>query len=162
LQARLAIGVDPARQQMNAVFGGGRGGRPSVEQFKERLARAVPNTFQQILDLNDSLKLDLTADQQAKLKVAADSLQQKADTLIGALAQTLGNADKNADPMQLGLKMRGKIQEGRKLAEKAISDAEKILTPEQWAKVPKNVKEPLQGRGPGGEGGGGFRPPGGG
>ena len=159
LQARLAIGVDPARQQMNAVFGGGRGGRPTVDQFKERLARAVPNTFQQILDLNDSLKLDLTADQQAKLKVGADTLQQKADTLISALAQTLGNADKNADPMQLGLKMRGKIQEGRKLAEKAITDAEKILTPEQWAKVPKNVKEPLQGRGgPGGEGGG-FRPP---
>ncbi|MFN2601911.1 MAG: carboxypeptidase regulatory-like domain-containing protein [Gemmatimonadaceae bacterium] len=160
LQARLAIGVDPARQQMAAVFGGGRGGgRPTVDQFKERLARAVPNTFQEILDLNDSLKLDLTSDQQAKLKAAADSLQSKADTLINALAQTLGTADKNADPMQLGLKMRGKIQEGRKLGENAITEAQKILTPEQWAKVPKNIKEPPQGRGAGGEGGGGFRPP---
>ena len=78
--------------------------------------------------------------------------------LVEALAQTLGNADKNGDPMQLGMKMRGKIQEGRKLAEKAIADAEKMLTPEQWAKVPKNIKEPFQGRGSGGEGGG-FRPP---
>jgi hypothetical protein len=49
--------------------------------------------------------------------------------------------------------MRGRIQEGRKLAETAIADAEKILTPEQWAKVPKNVKEPIQARG----GEGGFR-----
>jgi hypothetical protein len=158
VQARLAIGVDPARQQMNAVFGGGRGGRPTVANFRERLARAVPNTFRQILELNDSLKLELTPDQQKNLTSAGDSLQAKADTLIEALAQTLGNADKNGDPMQLGIKMRGKIQEGRKLAETAIADAQKILTPEQWAKVPKTIKEPLQGRGGGGEGGG-FRPP---
>ncbi len=157
LQARLAIGVDPAQQQMRNVFGGGRGGRPSVQDFRQRLSRAVPNTFRQILDLNDSLKLELTDDQKAKLTTAGDSLQAKADTLIGALAQQLGTADKNADPMQLGMKMRGKIQEGRKLAETAIADAEKILTPDQWAKVPKNVKEPLQGRGQGGEGG--FRGP---
>jgi hypothetical protein len=153
LQARLAIGVDPARQQMGAVFGNGRGGRPSVQDFRERLSRAVPNTFRQILELNDSLKLDLTPDQQEKLKVAGDSLQVKADTLIAALAQTLGTADRNGDPMQLGMRMRGRIQEGRKLADAAVTEAEKILTPEQWAKVPKNIKEPLQGRG----GEGGFR-----
>jgi hypothetical protein len=55
--------------------------------------------------------------------------------------------------MQLGMKMRTRIQEGRKLADAAVAEAEKILTPEQWAKVPKSVKEPLQGRG----GEGGFR-----
>jgi hypothetical protein len=158
LQARLAIGVDPARQQMNAVLGGGRGGRPTVDNFRERLARAIHNTFREILEVNDSLKLELTPDQQTKLKVAGDSLQVKADTLVESLAQTLGNADKNADPMQLGMKMRSRIQEGRKLSETAIADAQKLLTPEQWAKVPKNIKEPSQGRGPGGEGGG-FRPP---
>jgi hypothetical protein len=158
VQARLALGVDPARQQMNAVFGGVGGRRPSVADFRERLTRAVPNTFREILDLNDSLKLDLTSEQQTQLKVAGDSLQVKTDTLIDALAQALGNADKNADPMQLGMKMRGRIQEGRTLAQKAITDAQKILTPVQWAKVPKDVKEPLPQRGAGGEGGG-FRPP---
>ena len=156
VQARLTLGMDPARQQMNAVFGGAGGRRPSVADFRERLARAVPNTFRQILELNDSLKLDLTPDQQAQLKVAGDSLQAKADTLVGALAQTLGNAERNADPMQLGMRMRSRIQEARALAEKAIAEAQKILTPEQWAKVPKNVKEPLQ-RPQGGEGG--FRGP---
>jgi hypothetical protein len=158
LTARLTLGTDPARQQMNAAFGGSGGRRPTVADFRERLARAVPNTFRQILDLNDSLKLELTADQQAQLKIAGDSLQAKADTLIGALAQTLGAADKNADPMQLGMKMRGRIQEGRALAQKAITEAQKMLTPDQWAKVPKTVKEPLQQRQQGGEGGG-FRGP---
>ena len=143
---------------MNAVFGGVGGRRPSVADFRERLTRAVPNTFREILDLNDSLKLDLTSEQQTQLKVAGDSLQVKTDTLIDALAQALGSADKSADPMQLGMKMRGRIQEGRTLAQKAITDAQKILTPVQWAKVPKDVKEPLPQRGAGGEGGG-FRPP---
>jgi len=45
VQARLALGVDPARQQMGAVFGGRVGGRQSVGDFRERLARAVPNPF---------------------------------------------------------------------------------------------------------------------
>ncbi|MEO8576993.1 MAG: carboxypeptidase regulatory-like domain-containing protein [Gemmatimonadales bacterium] len=144
VQARLALGVDPARQQMNAVFGGRNGARASAVDFRERLARAVPNAFRQIIDLNDSLKLELTADQKAKLTLMGDSLQVKTDTLIGALAQTLGGRDaRTADPMQLMMKMRGRIQEGRTLSAKAIKDAETILTPEQWAKVPKEVKEPF-------------------
>jgi len=52
--------------------------------------------------------------------------------------------------------MRGRIEEARTLAQKAIADAQKILTPEQWAKLPKTVKEPLPQRGQGGQGGG-FR-----
>ncbi|MEO7367780.1 MAG: Spy/CpxP family protein refolding chaperone, partial [Gemmatimonadaceae bacterium] len=160
IQARLALGVDPARQQMNAALGGGRGGRQSVEALRERMARAIPNPFRQIMDVNDSAKLELTADQKAKLTVMGDSLQLKADTLIGSLAQTLGSTDaRTAEPMQLMLKMRTRIQEGRTLATKAIKDAEAVLTPEQWAKVPKEIKEPFN-RG-GREGGGGFGPPGG-
>ena len=145
LQARLTVGQDPARQQFNNVFGGGRGNRPTAGDFRERLARAVPNPFRQILELNDSLKLDLNADQKARLQTAGDSLQAKADTLIGALAQTLGGNDaRTADPLQLGMRMRGRIQEGRALAQKAVKDAEAILTPEQWAKVPNDVKQPFQ------------------
>ncbi len=161
VQGRLTLGVDPARQQMNGVFGGQGGGRPSVSDFRDRLARAVPNPFRQILDLNDSLKLELTADQKTKLTTLGDTLQAKADTIIGSLAQTLGDTDAtNADPLQLGMKMRGKIQEGRTLAQKALKDAEATLTPEQWAKVPKEIKEPFQRPREGG-GEGRFGPPGG-
>jgi len=153
VQARLALGVDPARQQMNAVFGGRGGAPPSVDDFRERLARAVPNPFRQILELNDSLKLDLTAEQKATLSLLGDSLQAKADTLVGALAQTLGSPEaRNAEPMQLAIRMRGKVQEARELTTKAIKQAEAVLAPEQWAKVPKNVREPFQGQREGQEG----------
>ena len=144
VQARLTLGQDPARQQMNAVFGA-RGNRATAADFRERLARAIPNPFQRILELDDSLKLDLTPDQKSRLEVMRDSLQVKADTLVGTLAQTLGsNEARNADPLQLGARMRGRIQEGRALAQKALKDAQAILTPEQWAKVPKEIKEPFQ------------------
>ena len=58
------------------------------------------------------------------------------------------------------MKMRGKIQEGRTLAQKALKDAEAVLTPAQWAKVPKEIKEPFQ-RPRDGGGEGRFGPPGG-
>jgi hypothetical protein len=45
--------------------------------------------------------------------------------------------------------MRGRIQEGRALATQAIKDAEAILTPDQWAKVPNDVKQPFQRQGQG-------------
>ncbi|MEO8192290.1 MAG: carboxypeptidase regulatory-like domain-containing protein [Gemmatimonadales bacterium] len=161
VQARLALGVDPARRQMNAVFGGRGGGRPSAGDFRERLARAVPNPFRQVLEMSDSLKLELTPEQKSKLQTMGDSLQMKADTLIGTLAQTLGGSDaRNADPLQLGMRMRGRIQEGRALSQKAVKDLEGVLTPEQWAKVPKEVKEPFQ-RPRDGEGPGRSGPPGG-
>jgi hypothetical protein len=157
VQVRLALGPDPVRRQMDAVFGRQGGRRATAADFRERLVRAVPNTFRQILDLNDSLKLELTPDQQALLRIAGDSLQMKTDSLITVLATTLAGADRNADPTQLGMRMRGRIQEGRALAEKAVTDAEKILTPEQWIKLPENVKDPVPQRGQG-EGGGVRRP----
>jgi hypothetical protein len=151
IQARLALGVDLAAQQMNAIFGGQGGRRPSAADFRERLARIVPNTFTLILELNDSLKLELTPDQQSRLTMAADSLQMKTDTLISVLANTLAGTDRNADPTQVSMKMRDRIQEGRTLSENAVTVAQKIMTPEQWAKLPKQVKEPLLQRGGGEE-----------
>jgi len=148
VQARLALGVDPTAQQMSAIFGGQGGRRPSVADYRERLARIVPNTFNQILELNDSLKLELTPDQQSQLRVAADSLQVKTDTLVSVLANALANTDRNADPSQVGAKMRQRVQEGRTMSENSVLGAQKILTPEQWAKVPKHVKEPLSQRSP--------------
>ena len=144
VQARLTLGQDPARERMNAVFGA-RGNRATAADFRERLARAIPNPFQRILELDDSLKLELTTDQKSKLEVMRDSLQAKADTLIGTLAQTLGSNDaRSADPQQLGARMRERIQDARALAQQALKDAEGILTPEQWGKIPKEIKEPFQ------------------
>lgn len=162
LQARLSLGTDQTQGQFRAVIGGGPGGQPpNIDSLKARMRRAVPNAFRDILAANDSVGLALTDDQKERLRVTGDSFQVRADTLIGALAMVLANVSRNAEPMRVGQQMQGRIREGRELAVQAVRDAQKILTPEQWAKVPDRIKQPFRPR-EGGPGGGFFMggPPG--
>lgn len=160
LQARVTLGQDPATQQFrNVLGGGGRGGRATPEELRDRMARAVPNPFRLILEREDSLpatdstKLNLTAEQKASLVVKRDSLQVKADSLVDALSKLLGDP-KNNDPLTMMTQMRPRIEQGRTLARDAIKQAQAILTPAQWARVPASIKSPFQQRE--GEGGRGF------
>ncbi len=150
LQARVTLGQDPATQQFRNVLGGtGRGGRATPEELRERMARAVPNPFGMLLEREDSLpatdstKLNLTAEQRAALTVKRDSLQVKADSLVDALSKLLGDP-RNNDPLTLMTQLRPRIEEGRNLAREALKQAQAILTPTQWAKVPTSIKSPFQ------------------
>ena len=150
IQARLTLGTDPARQQFNNVVGRGQGGRMNPEALKARMTRLVPNTFLDIIAINDSAKLDLTPDQLAKLQAAGDSLKIRSDSLIDKVANILGDTTvRNPDPMTVFAKVQPSIAEGRKMASQAINDAKAILTPEQWAKVPDSIKTPGLRRGDG-------------
>ncbi|HEX2722209.1 MAG TPA: carboxypeptidase regulatory-like domain-containing protein [Gemmatimonadaceae bacterium] len=141
VQGRLSLGADQARQQMNAMFGARAGANLSVEEFRERLAHSVRNPVRKILDLNDSAKLELTEEQKARLSAMGDSLQAKADTIIDKLAETLGGRTaRNADPVQLNMKMRTGIQDARNLVIEGVKAAHKVLTPEQWARLPEDVR----------------------
>jgi hypothetical protein len=143
IQARLALGTDPARQQFNNVVGGGRGGRLSADALKARMTRLVPNAFLDIIAINDSAKLNLTPDQIAKLQSSGDAFKVKADSLIDKVANMLADTTvKNPDPMTVFAKIQPSMAEGRKQATEAINGAKAILTPEQWAKVPDSVKTP--------------------
>ena len=131
----------PGGQQMNA------------EQLRERMRRTIPNPFRRTLELEDSLLLGLTAEQKAMLKAKGDSLQARADSIIAKIAEVLGGVGSNPDPQTTMFRMRDNVQAGRRLAEQAAKDLEALLTPEQWAKLPANVKNPLMGpRGQEGEG----------
>ncbi|MDB4890048.1 MAG: hypothetical protein JWL61_1903 [Gemmatimonadetes bacterium] len=170
LQGRLSVGQDPARQQIGRVFGGGGPGGNSVEAFKTRLARLVPNPFLTTIALDDSLKLALTAEQKTKLKALSDAIAPVADKLAGEIAEILAASGNAPDPRVVGVKVQGKTAEARAMGEKAMADLKATLTPEQWAKLPDSVKTLPAGRGFGGDGGGdggggggggrGGRPPG--
>ena len=158
IQGRLTLGTDPARQQFNNVVGRAPGGgRMNPEALKARMTRLVPNTFLDIIAINDSAKLELTPDQIAKLQASGDSFKVKADSLVDKVANILGDTTvKNPDPMTVFAKLQPSMAEGRKLATQAISDAKAILTPAQWEKVPESIKTPGLRRGDG-EGGRGER-----
>ena len=67
----------------------------------------------------------------------------------------LAAAGSSPDPRVIGVKVQAKTTEARAVGEKAIADLKATLTPEQWAKLPDNVKTLPAGRGFGGEGGDG-------
>ena len=143
IQARLALGTDPARQQFNNVVGGGRGGRLSADALKARMTRLVPNAFLDIIAINDSAKLGLTPDQLARLQTSGDEFRLKADSLIDRVANMLADTTvKNPDPMTVFAKLQPSMAEGRKQATQGIAAARTILSPEQWAKVPESIKTP--------------------
>ena len=61
-----------------------------------------------------------------------------------AIVQKAGN---NPDPASLFGQIRPKLEEGRANLQRALDDAQSILTAEQWAKVPERVKNPMSGFG---------------
>ena len=145
------------------MFGTGADGKPlSKEEWKTRLARVVPNPFLRTIALDDSLKLALTADQKTKLKALSDDIAIKADKIAEELADVLtsaGNApgpggDRRAHAGQDRRSAKGRREVGR--------GSSGTLTPEQWAKLPENVKTVPAARGFGGFGGGGCGGGGGG
>ncbi len=152
IQGRLTVGPDPARQSMRVLFGGRNGAPPSADELRTRLARSIPNPFERILEVNDSVGLHLTPDQVARLHALSDSLRIASDTALDSLAATLAAAAKDGDPRTLALKIRPRLEGARRLALQAVDQAKAVLTPEQWAKVPESIKTPFRQRqqGPGG------------
>lgn len=162
IQARYAYNLDALRERFGAagegvraiVIGGGGGaggagaaaaGGPGGAGAAVRLGSRVPNPLAQILELRDTLAL--TPEQAARLQTLSDTLARKNDALgeqVRALVQKAGN---NPDPAVLFATIRPKLNEGRANLEQAVKDAQAILTPEQWAKVPESVKNPIPGAG---------------
>ncbi|HEX2189680.1 MAG TPA: hypothetical protein VHG51_12315, partial [Longimicrobiaceae bacterium] len=180
VQARLSVG----RQQQGfgggfggvagAVTGGGGGGRGggggaggAGGGFDPRVVveRAVANPLLDLLALGDSLKL--TPEQAERLEAISDSLQVRLDTVQAQAERELERAGGAVRAGQGGaggvLQAIGpRLQEARAASRQAMQEAQKVLTPEQWQKVPERLRDPGRGSGRGGpgggEGGGGRRP----
>jgi hypothetical protein len=119
--------------------GGGAGGANAGPGgfFRSRQA----NPLAQILEIKDSLALDST--QVAKLTVLSDTLVKKTDKLGEEVRALVAKAGNNPDPASLFSTLRPKLTEGRQLLTAALKDAQTVLTPAQWAKVPERIKNPF-------------------
>ena len=168
LQGRLTVGQDPARPNTRAMFAGADGRPASKEELKSRMSRVVPNFFNLTLQQNDSLKLLLTAEQKTRLRALSDTLAPVVDRIAEDLAEIIVSSGAAPDPAILGVKIQGRTDEARKVGEKAVEQLKSVLTPDQWARLPDNLKAMPAGRGLGalgGDGGGrggfggGGRPP---
>ncbi len=153
LQARLAIGPDPARDRLRQVFGdpGARGADASAA-FNDRFARLVPNPIDTILALRDSLAL--TPPQLGSLTTLRDSLRARNAPLADSLRARLAAAQSAPDPRQAFATIAPLLQRARANAAATLTAAQGVLTPEQWARVPESVKRPPRGGVGGGRGAG--------
>ena len=140
LQGRYTIGVDDSRRGMFNVIGGPNGQPLTADALRERMQRGFTNPFRRIVAVNDSLQLGLTADQLARLGVLGDTLQTKIDPLINDLADIISKQGKNADPMSMMAALGKQLSQGRAMMQQASKEAQSVLTPEQWAKLPPEVR----------------------
>ena len=148
LQARLTLGPDP-RDRFRQIFAQ-RTDSASVT------AAAVQNPIAQIIALKDSL--NLTDAQVAQLSVISDTLTAKTMALATIIRAEVAKRGANVDPASIMTTLRPRFVEGRANLTAAMADAQKVLTAEQWAKVPDAVKNPRAFGGFGGQGRG-DRPP---
>jgi hypothetical protein len=122
---------------------GAPGAKPGADanaSLRARLAATVPNVHRRTLALNDSLKLALTAEQSAKLRALGDAYQPKADSLVDAIVTTLNAPAAKTDPAAVAAQTKTKTAEAQALLAKAIDDLRGVLTPEQFAKLPGELR----------------------
>ncbi|HMA03640.1 MAG TPA: hypothetical protein VKP02_14830, partial [Gemmatimonadaceae bacterium] len=156
LQARYVIGPDQNAERMRALLGGGgRGGRNAVgnpgegaaansEDLADRLQRFLPNPASQILELKDSLAL--TDSQVVRLTALRDSTTASYAAIADSIRAAVSKAGSSADPARLFAAMRPHLAKGRAISRGVLQQAQSILTPEQWAKVPERIRAPGAGR----------------
>ena len=152
LQARVQVGPDRQRELLEGTLRGINGGRAAGGNgrnfdFRTIVNRVAPNPVAAILALKDSLKLDLTDDQVTRLQAVADSLAAKNDSLITDVEQQLAKGQGGADLAAVFPNIQPRLQQARNNYLAAVKSAQAILTPQQWNKLPDDVRNPTLQRG---------------
>jgi hypothetical protein len=152
IQGRIAVGRE--QQGFAGMMGGGRGGRAGGMFMggaggggaaapgggpSELLARAFPNPAARILELRDTL--GLSADQVERLGAVADSLAARHDAMRAEVEERMGGT-RGADPMQAFRELQPRLADARRASQEALQQSEAILTAEQWARVPEEIRNP--------------------
>lgn len=167
VNARLMVGPDRLRDAIDAVrgaaFGGrggsrGGGGGPAVGAGGFALALASFNPVRQIVQLRDSLNLTLNDEQVAKLQAVADSLDARNTALAQEVRKLVEGAGVNPDMAAMMGQLQPKINQLQQHIQESLRQAQGILTPEQWSKLPQRIRSG-RGFGPGAFQGPGQRPP---
>jgi len=118
--------------------------------FADRFARFLPDPIAAIQQ--NAVLVHLTDAQSAQLDTISKRFVASRDSLAAIVRAEIQRAGANPDPAVLFSSLRPKIEEGRRQSDLALQAAKGILTPDQWAQLPPDVREPPRGVGPGGAG----------
>jgi hypothetical protein len=176
-QVALTARVNVGRQQQQGLGGlgaiafsgagggggGGRGGqggggfmRPGGGIDADLLIeRLLPEPVSAILLLKDTLRL--SAAQVARLRVISDSLRARNAPLREQIRAAVPQGGNTGDVSAVFQRIGPQIQAAAANVNRALQEAKRALTPEQWQRVPAALRNPFGAFGPGGgiRGGGG-------
>jgi hypothetical protein len=172
---RLNVGPGDAEQQLRGFLGGGgRGGggaggggnaaaaaaadqkQSLPDQISQRFAARLPNPFDEILALKDTL--GLSQDQESQLQASSQVFKTRVDSLTGAVRAELQKLGANLDATTMFGIMRRQFSVVRTIMAAAVAEAKGELKDDQWDKVPDSIKAGPRGQGGGGRRGGGGPP----
>jgi hypothetical protein len=174
---RLNVGPGDAEQQLRGFLGrgggggggntpgGGGGGAAAAaadqkqslpDQISQRFAQRLPNPFDEIIALKDTL--GLSPDQESQLQASSQVFKIRVDSLTGTVRADLQKLGANLDATTMFGIMRRQFAVVRTIMTAALAEAQKELTADQWDKVPDSIKGGARGQGGGGRRGGGGPP----
>jgi hypothetical protein len=90
--------------------------------------------------MSDSLAL--TAEQTARLTVLRDSITARNDSLVAAATEQAARAGGGTDPAATFAAIRPTLDAARQGYLATLEAVRGVLTPEQWAKVPEELRNP--------------------
>ncbi|MEO7455840.1 MAG: carboxypeptidase-like regulatory domain-containing protein [Gemmatimonadaceae bacterium] len=139
LQARIAIGTDPAANPFASQDGKG----VSVEEWRGRIAPQVPNPLKLLLEQADSLGLALSAKQVANLTARNGAFTNDVNEVITEMATILSNAGPRPDPGSISPKLQAKNERLKTIFQQVVDAIRAELTADQWGKLPERIRLPL-------------------
>jgi hypothetical protein len=158
LQARLQVGPDRQREMLQGGLAALNNRGRAAPDFRAIVERVSPDPTRLLIRLKDSLKL--TDAQVVRIQLVGDTLRAKSGALVDSLTARAAAAPDSGDLRTLFPVIQPLLQQARADYLAAIESIRAILTPEQWAQLPENFRNPRLRRVPGqGPGRPGVRPP---
>jgi hypothetical protein len=134
----LQLGGVPLALSMVEITGSPDG--PSPERDKASGVDAtVPNPVTEILGMKDTLHL--SAVQIVALGEVADTLQRKNEKIYKNIRSLLSRSQEAGDVTQMAGSVAMMLEDASVNSSHAITAAEKVLRPEQWAILPQAIRE---------------------
>ena len=139
----VELGGAPLALSMVEIEGGSEA--PHASSSGEMLAMdiTIPNPIAEILAMKDTLHL--SAVQIVRLNDVADTLQAKNTRIYKTIRSLLARSRQAGDATQMAGSVALLFEEAATNSGLAIAAAEKLLRPEQWEIVPRQIRERPEG-----------------
>lgn len=115
----------------------GRGGFNAIGLIDRMLANPLPV----LLDLRDTLQLQ--PEQIARIETISRALQQKLNERRTELGKKLDNMS-GQDQRRVFMELQPMIESTRNEVSKSLKQVQRVMTAEQWQRVPEQVRNPFQ------------------